>query len=127
MATQVSEEDIELARDSLDGMSERSSQSVGDSTRSTRTGTAGVPSAADRFRAVGWEERPDEEPETDGEPEPQDAPVEPEGVPTAEQKFRTVHWDEPPAEEPEESVPEEVSNWKDERKLKNFFGDAGWE
>lgn len=127
MATQVSEEDIELARDSLDGMSERSSQSVGESTRSSRMGTAGVPSAADRFAAVGWEEPPEEEHESDAEPEMRDAPSEPEGVPTAEQKFRTIHWDEPPAESTEASVPAEAKQWNDEMKLKNFFDDAGWE
>jgi hypothetical protein len=124
MATQVNEQSIELTRDSLDGLSERSSTSAA-------SGNGGGPvseTAARRFSAVHWETPPDD-PESDSEESPDqtargDTPAAPMDG-TARQRFADVCWEEPP-DDPEPDIEDGQSEWGEKMKLDNFFEDAGW-
>lgn len=128
MATQVDEKNIELARDSLEGMSQRSASSTGRA--STSSTDSSVPTAAQRFAAVDWEEPPDE-PETEEAVPDKTSAAEtseassPPTVQSAAQKFASIPWEEPP-DEPEDRVGEGESEWAEKMKLKNFFEGAGW-
>lgn len=123
MATQVNEQSIELTRDSLEGLSDRSSTSAASSLEGPVSETA-----AHRFSAVHWEFPPDDPESTSEESsEPTDRGNTSAGPmdATARQRFADVCWEEPP-DDPEPDVEDGQSEWSEEMKLDNFFEDAGW-